>query len=401
MHIIYNNFKKKIKFIKEEFNSWQIQNRVSKLNLKKSIEEVENFNFIDFKLKLLNFIKSLQFGDEQFMFRYSLSVTKPTLYASVYALMTLSLLGEINKLSDQQKKDWKKYFDSFQSEIDGLYYDPVVQNEIYNDSDWWGARHLALHIVTAITQLGYKPKYPFLFLRKYYELVNIDKLLDEVDWQSDVSYSNDIDNKLMNIGCLLQYQRDFMKDNEAAKSLEYLKKQLKTKINNVNGIWGSFDIDNPIQLSRMVQFAYHLFSIFFYDNEYDFDNEKIVQLVLKTKNKHNGFGVKLNSSACEDLDSIDILIRLEKYCSPELRYEIHKQIRKSFKWILLNQVEDGGFVFKISEKFIYGSIETSSNKNEAGMFPTWFRTLSIAYIAKYLTKNDNFQITNCPGFEFK
>ena len=117
MHIIYNNFKKKIKFIKEEFNSWQIQNRVSKLNLKKSIEEVENFNFIDFKLKILNFIKSLQFGDEQFMFRYSLSVTKPTLYASVYALMTLSLLGEINKLSDQQKKIGKNILTHFKVKL--------------------------------------------------------------------------------------------------------------------------------------------------------------------------------------------------------------------------------------------------------------------------------------------
>ena len=399
--MIYDNLKKKIKFIKEELDGWQVQNKANKLHLKKSIKEIENFDFIDFKLKLSNFIKSLQFKQEHFMYRHSSSCIKPTLYASVYALMTLSLLGEINKLSNQEKKDWQKYFDSFQSEIDGLYYDPAVQNEIYNNSDWWGARHLALHIVTASTQLGYRPKYSFLFLKKYYELVNIDKLLDKVDWQSDVSYSSDIDNKIMNIGCLLQYQKDFMKDNDAAKTLEYLKKQLKKKINNTNGIWGSFDVENPRQRSRMVQFAYHLFPIFFYDNDYEFDNEKIVQLVLKTKNKHNGFGVKLNSGACEDLDSIDILIRLEKYCSPRLQKEIQEQIRKSFKWVLLNQIEDSGFVFKIDEKFIYGSIENSSNKNEAGMFPTWFRTLSIAYMANYLTKHGNFQIINCPGYEFK
>ena len=379
----------------------QIKKKINQLQRSKSIKEIEKFNFKEFKVNLLKYIKSLQINQSHFLYKYSISRDKPTLYASVFVLMTLSLLYEVDKLSDQEKEDWQKYFDSFQSEIDGLYYDPVLENNIFYDSDWWGARHLALLIVTASTQIGYRPKFPFLFLKEYYKLESIDRLLNQVDWENPTSHSNDIDNKIMNIGCLLQYQRDFRDDKYAADSVEYLKKQLKIKINSKTGIWGSWDVENSQQLSRMVQFAYHILVIFFYDSDYDFDSEKIVKLVLKTKNEYNGFGVNLNSSACEDIDSIDILIRLSKYCTLTTQSKIQEQIRKSFQWVLLNQQEDGGFVFRINQEFTYGSIETSSKKNESAIFPTWFRTLSIAYMSNYLIKPNNFKIIHCPGSEYK
>ena len=205
----------------------------------------------------------------------------------------------------------------------------------------------------------------------------------------------------MNIGCLLQYQRDFWGDDEAGKALELLKTYLKSKINKKTGMWGHFDVENSDQRSRMVQFAYHLFPLYFYDGDFGFDNQKIINLTLKTQNKLNGFGVKLNSSACEDIDSIDTLIRLHKNTSIEIQDEIRDSIEKSFNWVLINQVEDGGFVFRLEEPFVYGSIETSSKKNEGAMFPTWFRTLSIVYLVNYLDYESNFKINNCPGYEFK
>lgn len=361
----------------------------------------DSFKFEDFKRDIIKFVRSNQVNETHYLHKYSASCKKPTLYASAYALMILSLLGELEKLSDAKKEEWRNYFDSFQNESDGLFHDPAVQNDIYNDIDWWGARHLALHMISAYTDLGYRPRYPFAFLKKYYEPDAIAEWLDQFDWQSDSIGTKDVDNKIMNIGCLLQYQRDYWGDTAAGLAIEFLKKYLRSKLNKQTGMWGFFDINNPHQRSRMVQFAYHLFQLYFYDDDYVFDNDEIIHLTLKTKNKLNGFGVKLNSSACEDIDSIDTLIRMQKNTSVNIQNEVRESVKKSFNWVLTNQVEDGGFVFRLEEPFVFGSVETSSNKNEGAMLPTWFRTLSIAYMANFLNGNSNFQITNCPGYEFK
>ena len=393
--------KKILRPVRDGIRSTFIELKLKARIQKHSNVTLDSFKFEDFKRHLILFVRSNQVNKKHYLYKYSSSCKKPTLYASAYALMTLSLLGEVEQMSDLEKEEWRSYFNSYQNEYDGLFYDPAVQNDIYNDSDWWGARHLALHMISAYTDLGYRPKYPFTFLKKYYEPAAIQEWLDQFDWGSASIGTEDIDNKIMNIGCLLQYQRDYWDDVEAGQAIELLKIYLRGKINNQTGLWGGFDINSPDQRSRMIQFAYHLFQLYFFDDDYDFKRAEIIELTLRTKNKLNGFGVKFNSSACEDIDSIDTLIRLCKNTPINLQSEVRAVIEKSFCWVLSNQVQDGGFVFRLEESFAYGSIETSSNKNEGAMLPTWFRVLSIAYMANFLNIDNNFQINNCPGSEFK
>ena len=374
-----------------------------KIRLKSRIKNrrpvtIDLFEFEDFKRDIIAFIRSNQVDETHYLYKYSASCKKTTLYASSYALMTLSLLGEIEKLSDVEKEEWRNYFDSFQNESDGLFYDPAVQNDIYDDTDWWGARHLALHMISAYTDLGYRPKYPFAFLKKYYEIAAIQEWLDKFDWQSASIGAEDVDNKIMNIGCLLQYQRDYWGDVEAAQAIEFLKKYLRRKINERTGMWGQFDADDRHQRSRMVQFAYHLLPIFFHDQDFDFNAGLIVTNVLNTQNKYGGYGVQLNSSACEDIDSIYLLIRLRFLCEASQQTDIEVSLKKAFSWIFFNQMEDGGFVFRLFEGLKYGHQETSSVDGQGGMFPTWFRLLSIAYLVNSRGSN-SFVIKNSPGLE--
>jgi hypothetical protein len=211
--------------------------------------------------------------------------------------------------------------------------------------------------------------------------------------------NNDFDNKLMNIGCLLQYQRDVWNDERAGAAVTFIQQFLIQKINPQTGIWGDSIIDNPVQRSRKVQFAYHLFPLFFYDKKLNFDFKKITKVTLQTQNKFGGFGVAVNSSACDDIDSVDILVRVfnfEKNCESE----INEALKKGLKWILLNQMNDGGFVFRLNENFTYGHQQLSSIKNEGAIFPTWFRTLSLAYLCRFLNIPSDFKIVKCPGYEF-
>jgi hypothetical protein len=375
--------------------------KIDKLTRHRAAIEASSFDFEKFKFEIKNFLQQMKNGKQSFAYRYSSSCTKPTLYASAYACMTLSLLGELDKLSEEEKNEWGKYFDSFQRAQDGLFYDNAVHNELYNDTDWWGARHLALHMISAYTDLGVKPKFRFKFLEQYYLSGSIRKWLDSFDWGAPTIGVGDVDNKIMNIGCLLQYQRDAWGDGGGASAVDELKSYLKVKLNPSSGMWGGFDLKNKDQQSRAVQFAYHLFPIFFYDNDFDFDIENIVNTVLATQNKYGGYGVKPNSSACEDIDSIDILIRLHPFCSRFLQGRIDASIRRAFNWVALNQVNDGGFVFRLNEPFVYGSRETSSLANAGAMLPTWFRTLSLAYMTRHLHASHHFKLTNCPGYELQ
>lgn len=359
-----------------------------------------DFDFRLMKQQVSGFLESLRQPDSICHYRYSQSCSEPTLYASAYASMTKSMIGELSALSEAANLAWVDYFDSFQSKNGGLFWDPAVRNEIYSHSDWWGARHLALHMVSAYTDLGARPRYPFLFLEPYYDSGSMQSWLEQYDWDGVGLEHSDVDNQIMNIGCLLQYQRDTWGDNRAGRAVERLKSYLRSRINPHTGIWTGLSPVNKYQRSRAVQFAYHLFPLFFYDGDFDFNADRVVSIVLQTQNEFGGFGVLANSSACEDIDSIELLIRFRPYVSENARLQIDTAIENAFSWVLLNQAEDGGFVFRLNQKHVYGSRQTSSEANRGAMLPTWFRTLSIAHMARHFGYSSQFRINKCPGLKY-
>lgn len=356
-------------------------------------------DFAEVKLAVNDFLDSLCYSQVDFLYRYSSSCAQPTLYASTYACMLYELLGNSSLLSEDRRRAWCNYFDDFQDECDGLFYDPVTNNKIYADSDWWGARHLALHIILAYGAMGFVPRYRFSFLDEFCKPQKINEWLSIYPWDSNEIGKTDIDNKIMNIGCLLQYERDRTGSGKLKSAVFDLKSFLRSKINKETGIWGGADLSNAGDRSRMVQFAYHLLPIFFYDNDYEFNLESIANIILKTQGHYGGYGVKPNSSACEDIDSLDLLIAISKKCTPETQEKIVDSIKKSYFWILHNQVDDGGFVFRLFESFTYGHKETSSGRNIGALFPTWFRFLSLIHAHNYLL-NKQIPHMKRPGYYF-
>ena len=368
------------------------------LNFRLKKLKIDQFKSTDsFKKKIFKFLKN-QSSDDFLTFYYSKDSSKPTLYAFTYSLITLSIIDFKKFQNNKHKKKWVAYLDSFQNIDDGLFHDKNILNDAYNNQDWWGCRHLALHVINTYECLDAKPKHQFKFLEKYYSQSSLENWLNQYNWNDyDSIMIGDLDNKIMNIGCLLQYQRDHFDNNESKNSLEMLKILLKNKINLKTGVWGEFDPNNKEQISRCIQFAYHLLTIFFYDDEFDFDTEKIINLTLSTQNKLGGFGVKLNSSACEDIDSIYLLVKLYPFGSSYQKFLIDKSLVKALKWISINQEKDGGFVFRVNEPFYFGHPETSSSANQSSTFATWFRTLSLAYIYNHFS-NNQLKITKCPGY---
>ncbi len=365
----------------------------------KGLESYFSYSFDNFKETVLKYLESRKLNTPtNYSYSYSDTSTQPLLYNSIYAILIMSLFNEIKNLSFTEKEEWLKYFDNHQSPIDGLFYDKLLSSsENYLSIDWWGARHTALHIIIAYTALGRKPKYPFLFLKEYYGKERIDNWINSQDWRN--IHNGDFDNQIMNIGVLLQYQRDNFDDKEAAESLSYLKKILINKISSETGLWSNTTID-ATEKSRAATFSYHLFPLFTYDSNNFTNSKKVIDFLIGTQNSIGGFSPNLNSSACEDIDSIEPLYRFS--CSnPTLREEISKSYHKALIWILSNQNENGGFVFYRNRPFEYGHELMYSKKNESNLFATWFRVLSIAYIDRFLHgDNSKFNFTDCPGLQF-
>ena len=372
-------------------------NLLEKSIIERGIINYLSFDFMAIKQRTLEYLDSLHIRTEKNCeYKYTLNGTASNIYNSVYACMLLSLYGEIPNLSETDKKNWVEYFNSFQDAESGLFFDPSIRNEYYDDSDWWGARHLIPHIIYAYSALNAKPLYEFKWVSKYYNKEKIFELINSCKWDSAITDETDIDNKIMNIGVTLQYQRDYWQDNNAREAFAYLKDLLIERINPESGLWGKYDIGNSYELPRMIQFAYHILRIFIYDKEHISNAEKIIDLTLMSQNRYGGFGEKLNSSACEDIDAIDILIYLSKQTDYR-KTDINNAVRRGLIFILSNQNEDGGFVFRRDEALWYGHDIMCSDSNISALFPTWFRTLCIANICDYLNIGE-YTILRVPGF---
>lgn len=353
-----------------------------------------DFDYNKIKLETIQYIKSLKINDDVYSYKFSKSQNEGNVYSSVYAILLFDLYDEVKCLSAIEKKEWIAYFDSLQNENDGLWYDNNLINEHYEDSDWWGARHLAIHMLAAYTALGARPKYQIKYITKFYDLDYMKNWLDRNDWQGFFEHENDVDNQIMNIGVALQYQRDYFDDKKAQKALDYLFNYLDGKKNKKTGMWGACDINEPKQLSRSVQFAYHLLMLYFYDDRHVDDGEKIGKYALQTQNVFGGFGVELNSSACEDIDSIELVLHL----LDNENVNVKRALNRAFAWILSNQMPDGGFVFRQNRYMWYGHEDLSAGVNESHMFATWFRTLCIAKLSTRLISNNKYRTHKAPAF---
>ncbi len=365
----------------------------------KLLEKNSQVSMVDIRNSALNLVQSMRINQEpRCQYLYSPSQTEPVLYASVYAALIRHLYRDLGSLSPAEKQGWIDYISSYQAD-DGLFKDPAVDNEIAAVEDWWGWRHLTLHVIMALTALGSIVMRPFTFLEPFFNLDYLMSWLESRDWANKPDF---VSNEVQNIGTLLQYSRDFHNNKRAGQVVTYLLDWLDKTQDSQTGLWGK-PFNTPVLLSRGVQTGYHLWLFYFYDGRPIRYIERIIDSVLATQNRFGGFGMALNSSACEDIDSIDPLVRLS-VLSDYRHNEIKAALCRALPWVLANRNGDGGFVFRRNETFVYGHQRMSSGRNESAMFPTWFRTLSLAYLAQALPETMigkfNWQFLNCPGLQF-
>ena len=317
---------------------------------------------------------------------------KRDIYSSCYYIMSCSLLDF--KISKDRCNEIMEFIYKRQDR-DGLFYDENLINYAYIKEDGWGARHLMPHLIILYERLNRKPLYNFEYLSAYHKYENMMNLINSLNWNNAWSASNFV----MNIGVMLQYERDFMNVSDANDGIKAIQEWLLENIRTDSGMWYKGNINSKVSKYEMIRGAYHLYPILFYD---DIDipyKEKAIDIILSLQNKYGGFDFRINSSACEDIDAIEPLIRLSILTNGYRKEEVRKALEKALVWCVHNQMEDGGFVFRKGEKFNYGHENMASGINESNMFATWFRTLCVCYIYDFLTETRG-RYVRVPGYEY-
>ena len=362
------------------------------------------------RAKTLGYVESMRCPGKPYgRYRYAAGVQEPTLYSSTYAALTRHLYRDLGSLSDGERGEWIDYLVSHQDD-DGLFRDPAIYGEGWykGDPEWCGRRHLSGYVVMALACLGAVPRKPMRVLEPFLAPGGMVRWLESRRWRDQTDY---VGNEVLNLGRLLQYARDFVKDARCGPAVATMLDWMKTHhLNPETGLWGELNLADPKGLSRAVQGAYHFWLVYFYDREPVPCPERVVDYCLRTQNEAGGFGLgvhnpanPLNSSACEDIDSIHPLAVLMT-ARPYRRAEIGRALERGLGRVLVNLNPDGGFTNMRGTAYSYGHPLLTAGMDGSGMWPTWFRTLTVAILGKALPGSRagawDWQFANCPGPQF-
>jgi hypothetical protein len=360
-----------------------------------------------FRSDTLAFVERHRAGGPRF--RYSVESFRPTLYSSCYAALTRSLYNDLGGLMPDERAAWAAYLNAHQDD-DGLYRDDVIFDQGWYAGDplWCGRPHLTCHVLIALTALGAIAPKEFRLAAEFRELGRLEEWLESRDWGQRVGWTG---NEIMNVGTLLQYARDFHGDEAAGSAVAFLLDWLdRHHLDPETGVWGSLDVSDPVQRSHVVQAAYHWWPLYLYDRRPVPYVERALDTVLATQNLEGGFGWGVHNpedplfgSACEDIDSIDPLVRLSRLTGYR-QDEVRTALERAVPWLLSNRASDGGCVFIRDRRFEYGHPELAAGSGVGAMFPTWFRTLTLALLGQGLPEHPvgqfPWQFTDCPGYQF-
>jgi len=329
-------------------------------------------------------------------YRHSACGNKPVLYASLCAL----LVKHLYRVRDSSTDEEIEYVLNFQGN-DGIFRDPVIacpQAEgMYHG---WGWKHLTLHALMTLALYDMPARKEVVFHELYNSPDKFRKYLMSRDWTAQAA---SIGNELQNMGVMLQYSRDYQNSNLAESLMEIMYDEIDSRQDSQTGFYGDH-FHTLEQLLWGAMSSYHIWLLYFYDNRPISYSKQIIDSLLSLQNLMGGYGPSWNSSACEDIDIIDPLIRF-MYGTDYRREEIKKSLKRAFPAVLRNMNADGGWVFRRQSSNLIIHPQMFSGKDESDMFYTWFRTLAFAYLSEALDDiprqfRYEWQFKRAPGHQF-
>ncbi len=308
-----------------------------------------------------------------------------TLYGTCYAYLGLYYLGyEPYDLRDSVKS----LIRASQKKESGLFEGPELQGFIAKPGAKHDYFHLLLHLTCSAVlpvaqQIGVNIE-PIKSAHKFCDLATLGNWQNGVDWKKAWLEGNNI----LFVGQLLVYLRDVEKFPGAAVALKNWFNWLDQTADPKTGLWGTNGFCSPMEA---VYGGYHQLIVYYYENHPLPNIRGLVDTVLSLQHIDGGFNPNGNGGACEDVDSVDILVNCYKRLDYR-RSEIRHALRRCLKHILSTQNVDGGFPYNRNQKQSHMGIPgTEAEPNVSCIFPTWFRIHTLAIIAEVLPSDPVFR----------
>ena len=355
-----------------------------------------------FRREILDYFESVRCPDRPYgSFRYAAGQSQPTVYASVYAAMARHLLNAMGSVDAEKRRQWAAYIQSFQDE-DGLFKEPQLAHEgswyVPPHMEWCGWLHLTTHVIIALTALGATAAREFALLRRFYDPDALRAWLRARDFDRAAFVGNEV----MNLGVLFQYARDFQNVSAAGPAMEILLDWLDETQDPGTGLWGNA-FDTPERMDSAYQAAYHFYPLYEYDRRPIRCAEAIIDSMLAMQTPQGGFGIRENTSGCEDIDAMDPLARMF-FRTRHRRDDVRHALERAIGRVLENRTADGSFAFIKDSEFFYGSRFLYARRGEGSTFCAWWRTLSLAIATRVVTDHPlagvPWRFPHCPGYEF-
>jgi len=362
---------------------------------------------------IFSYVLNLYCPDDEFPYPLQRGL-KGSVLGSVFASYIAFMLGRVNDLPGKDRLCQSLL--ALRDPKTGLFSDPGILGEDFMKPQEHSSLYVALQITSfahaCLHCLGVKFDSRVHWIAPLLEPNALEEWLDKLNWSNPWLVSN-MDMFLGNF--LIEWQRADPGNQKILTALDrYFKWHDKNQVPET-GYWG----DQEDFLSAMAG-AYHIIL------HYDFCGKKLqyidemIDSTLSLAWKDGLYVYGGGGGSCEDMDAIDLLIRLSKV-SDHGQKEVKSILNCGAVMIHLGQGEDGGFawrltpgpgkipailglgdnrinalkglafqfIYKMRYRSHYNSIHYYSSLrvypfkiNESDMWSTWFRALSMALVAR-------------------
>ena len=302
----------------------------------------------------------------------------PTLYGAVYSVSARYYLGlDAEPIAGKTLRD---FLLNCQDPATGLLVGPELDSGVLARDGEHDLEHLRLHSTCSALPfyqlLGIKLE-PITYAHRFCDLDYLEKWETARDWNNAWLEGNNI----LFIGQLLLHLRDVERYPGAADALEHWFHWLESEVDPDTSLWGT---NGYCSKADAVYGGYHQLLLYWHENRPIPNPEGLVDTVLGLRHPDGGFNPKGNAGACEDVDSVDILVHCYKRWAYR-RAEIRCALWACVDHILATQNADGGFPYNLNRPQSHMGIPgTEAGRNESCAFPTWFRIHTLALCAEVI-----------------
>ncbi len=261
---------------------------------------------------------------------------KPTYWASAFVALTRYLFGDLDSLSEDERRQWADYLAGGQDEATGLYIDPVFRSEERtspNHTDELLFWHSTTFILTALDVLGGRPKLP---IRACHDILTPDAMVRRIEslpWKLTPWV---VGNWTYDIGSLVGF--DHVVTGDAA-NLEAMGAFFAWHEANQDPETGWWDIVGGFPVHHQQYGGYHtLMAYWMYDREVP-RPEAMIDSSLSIGAPEGHFG----GGCCSDMDVTDTVCTLSQQYDVRRR-EVAEAMEKTLEWVLHMQKPRSGFL---------------------------------------------------------